>query len=108
HHAQGVSPTPAGRKLLERARELLRDADGFERFAAELTEELTGKLQLGCLVTLAPLVAPRLCRSFMHAHPRVAVELVEGGQQELLAGLGDGRLELARTHTPDHTPDAPV
>ena len=23
HHAQGVSPTPAGRKLLERARELL-------------------------------------------------------------------------------------
>ena len=61
HHAQGVSPTPAGRKLLERARELLRDADGFERFAAELTEELTGTLQLGCLVTLAPLVAPRLC-----------------------------------------------
>ena len=101
HHAQGVSPTPAGRRLLERARELLRDADGFERFAAELTEELTGTLQLGCLVTLAPLVAPRLCRSFMHAHPRVAVELVEGGQQELLARLDDGRLDVALTYDLD-------
>jgi DNA-binding transcriptional LysR family regulator len=101
HHAQGVSPTPAGRRLLERARELLRDADGFERFAAELTEELTGTLELGCLVTLAPLVAPGLCRSFMQAHPRVAVELVEGGQQELLGGLDEGRLDVALTYDLD-------
>ena len=50
YHARGVSPTPAGRQFLERARALLRDADGLERLASELTGELSG--------TLEPLAVP--------------------------------------------------
>ncbi len=95
HHARGVSPTPAGRQFLARARALLRDADELERFASELTGELSGTLELGCFVTLAPLIAPRLCQGFEQAHTGVSVELVESGQQSLVASLRSGHLALA-------------
>jgi DNA-binding transcriptional LysR family regulator len=105
HHAQGVSPTPAGRRFLVRARSLLREAADLERFASELTDAISGLLELGCLITLAPLVTPRLCRSFRDAHPDVSIELVEAGQTELLAGLRDGTLTLALTYDLALTPD---
>jgi DNA-binding transcriptional LysR family regulator len=98
HHAQGVSPTPVGRQFLVRARALLREAGELERFASELTDELGGVLELGCLVTLAPIVSPRLCQSFRESHPAVTIELVEAGQDELLARLRDGTLALALTY----------
>jgi DNA-binding transcriptional LysR family regulator len=98
HHAQGVSPTPAGRQFLAQARALLRDADQLERFASELTDELTGTLDLGCLVTLAPLTTPRLVKEFEDRHPAVTVQMIEGGQTELVGALRTGRLTLAVTY----------
>lgn len=91
HHAQGVSLTPAGRRFQLQARTLLRQAAEMERFAAELGERVSGQLDLGCLVTLAPLAAPRLCREFEEAHPDARVGLLEAGQAELLDALRDGR-----------------
>jgi DNA-binding transcriptional LysR family regulator len=98
HHAQGVHPTTAGREFLVRARELLRAASELERFAAELTHDLSGLLELGCLVTIAPVIVPALCRSFLDANPAVRLALVETGQAELLEGLRDGSLTVALTY----------
>jgi DNA-binding transcriptional LysR family regulator len=98
HHAQSVHPTTAGREFLVRARELLRAASELERFAAELTHELSGLLELGSLVTLAPVIVPSLCRSFLDANPAVRLALVEGGQVELLDRLRDGSLTVALTY----------
>jgi DNA-binding transcriptional LysR family regulator len=98
HHAQGVSPTPAGRRFLEEARSLLREADRIERFVTELTDEISGPLDLGCLLTLAPLVIPELCSEFRAQHPAVTISVVEGAQDELLEGLRSGRLSLAVTY----------
>ncbi len=101
HHARGVSPTPAGRQLLVRARALLREAEQLERLAAELTDDLSGRLELGCLVTIAPLLLPRLCQSFQVQHPEVTFLTVEAGQDTLLEGLRSGRLALALTYDLD-------
>jgi DNA-binding transcriptional LysR family regulator len=98
HHAQGVSPTPAGRQFLEQARGLLQDANRLERFVAGLTEDVAGPLDLGCLVTLAPLVIPQLCQEFQVEHPAVRIAVVEAGQDELLDGLRSGSLSLAITY----------
>lgn len=98
HHAQGIAPTPAGRRFLDSARELLRQAGDLERLAGELTRDLRGTLELGCLVTLAPLVTPRLCHEFTERHPAVAVEVLEAGAELLLERLRDGTLALALTY----------
>ena len=98
HHAQGITPTAEGRLFAERARSLLREADELERFASELTSELSGTLNLGCLVTLAPLVAPHLGKGFRQQHDGVALKMVEAGQDELMAGLRAGQLSVALTY----------
>ncbi|MGA9857530.1 MAG: LysR substrate-binding domain-containing protein [Solirubrobacteraceae bacterium] len=105
HHAQGISPTAEGRQFLDRARALLRDADELERFASELTAELRGTLHLGCLITVAPLMMPRLGKGFRERHPAVALAMVEGGQQELVSQLRGGRLSVALTYDLDLADD---
>jgi DNA-binding transcriptional LysR family regulator len=105
HHAQGISPTAEGRQFLTRARALLRDADELERFASELTAELSGTLHLGCLVTLAPLITPRLGQGFRELHPAVSLEMVEAGQADLVAGLRSGKLSVTLTYDLDLSPD---
>jgi DNA-binding transcriptional LysR family regulator len=97
-HAQGVAPTTQGRALLAEARALLKQADDLERLGTELSGELAGPLRVGCLVTLAATVVPRMLRAFSDANPNVAVELVDAGQNELLDGLRSGRLDLAVTY----------
>jgi DNA-binding transcriptional LysR family regulator len=101
HHAHGVVPTPAGRQLLIHARSLLQQAGELDRLATELTEEVAGRVALGCLVTLAPIVTPQLCRAFKDTHANVEIELHEGGQVELFSMLRNGELNLALTYDLD-------
>jgi DNA-binding transcriptional LysR family regulator len=98
HHAQGLSLTPEGRRFLGEAKALLRHASDVERFASALSDEVAGTLDLGCLVTLAPLVAPSLVREFQAEHPRVQVELVESHQDGLLERLRTGLSSIALTY----------
>jgi DNA-binding transcriptional LysR family regulator len=98
HHAQGLSLTPEGRRFLGEAKALLRHAGEVERLATTLSDEVAGTLDLGCLVTLAPLVAPGLVRAFETANPRVHVELVESHQDGLLERLRGGLSSVALTY----------
>lgn len=101
HHAQGITPTAEGRQFAERARSLLREADELERFASDLTAELRGTLDLGCFLTLAPLVAPHLGKGFCDRHPAVTLEMMEAGQAELMGALRTGELSVALTYDLD-------
>ncbi len=105
HHAQGITPTAEGRQFAVKARSLLREADELERFASELTAELSGTLNLGCLVTLAPLIAPHLGKGFRDRHAAVVLEMVEAGQDEIMAGLRSGKLSVALTYDLELTTD---
>ena len=94
HHAQGLSLTPEGRRFLGEAKALLRHASDVERFATALSDEVGGTLDLGCLVTLAPLVAPSLVRGFQSANPRVHVELVESRRMACWSACARGSRAL--------------
>jgi len=98
HHAQGLSVTPAGREFIREAGSVLRHAAELDDIARRLRDEISGPLGVGCLVTLAPLIAPRLCGAFERQHPAVRVELVESGQDELLTGLREGSLAVGLTY----------
>lgn len=104
HHASGVSPTPEGARFLERTRELLRTAEELDRFSVDLTAEVGGPLEIGCLVTVAPVVMPRLARSFLNRYPTVELHLMEAGQDELLGKLRSGAISLALTYDLDIDP----
>jgi DNA-binding transcriptional LysR family regulator len=93
--AQGVSLTPMGKLLLERARRLLAEAAELTYAVRGNGTELVGPLVVGCFVTLAPTVLPRLLAEFAQLHPRVTVDFVEGPQDRLEEALLAGEIEVA-------------
>ena len=98
HHAQGLSLTPAGRHLLREAKALLQQAEGLYDAAGEASGQIRGRITVGCLVTLAPMMIPELSHSFMAAFPDVTVHQVEDDQESLLEGLRRAEIDVALTY----------
>ena len=96
--AHGLSRSPAGRRFLNEAKLLLRQSHNLYNVAHELQHELTGTLSVGCMVTLAPIMAPELCKSFMDAHPGVRIELHEGSHEDLLRKLSNVEIDIALSY----------
>jgi DNA-binding transcriptional LysR family regulator len=95
HHAQGLSLTPAGRRLLREARLLLDQAEGLHALAGEVSGQLRGRLGLGCFVTLAPMILPELVAAFTRATPGAEVAFFEADQARLVAALRQVEIDLA-------------
>ena len=104
HHAQGLSLTPAGERLLREARSLLAHAEDISSLAGELADGVAGSLVVGCLVTLAPMLIPAVARGFGAQHERVQLEIVEDHHAGLMEGLRHGRLSAALSYDLDLPP----
>lgn len=96
--------TPAGRRLLPTARELLASAEGLQREAAA-TSGVAGPLTVGCFTTLAPLVLPELLDGFLASHPEVDLGFLDGPVPELEAAMRAGTCDLAIVDVLDASPD---
>ena len=98
HHAQGLSLTAAGRRLLVEAKQLIRQAQALYAVASEAADTISGSLSVGCMVTMAPMVMPELAHSFMAACPRAAIRQTVANQEWLLAALERTEIDLALTY----------
>ncbi|WP_034271380.1 LysR family transcriptional regulator [Haloechinothrix halophila] len=103
--AHGITLTPTGAQVLRQARALLRQAGELETDGASNEDELVGRLALGCYLTLAPTVLPRLLHGFGERHPRVVIDFEEGTQDALQRLLLDGKLDLAVLYDMEVLPD---
>lgn len=108
HHAQGVSPSPAGLRFLAEARNLLTHAQDFQRETAVQGTTIEGQLSLASFATIAPAFVPQLIKSFTSLHPKVTIRMAEGTQDELLEGLRDGQHDLALLYDVDMPEDVTV
>jgi len=105
HHAQGLSLTFAGQALLDQSKRLLEQAESLSSAAFDLSEQVRGRLSVGCLVTLAPMILPELIHGFMQAHEMIEIDLVEGDQERLLQSLHRAELDVAITYDLDLHPN---
>ena len=105
--SQGLGLTPSGRNFVNRARELLENADQFEEMFNESDEDqLSGRLELACYSTSAPLFVPNLIQSFTKDHPSVEFGLHEGNMEQVATCLKDGTADLGLTY--DIYPDSEI
>jgi DNA-binding transcriptional LysR family regulator len=98
HHAQGLSLTAGGRQILREAKSLLAQADALQASARDLTEQARGPLNVGCLVTLAPIILPELCHAFQQRFPAVQVSIHDGDQEHLITNLRRGEIDVLLTY----------
>lgn len=94
HHAQGISLTPAGTRFYERAKALLQSVHEFEQNALADGDVASGRVDIGCFETFAPLYLPGLIRGFNALYPGIEIKVRDGDQEELLKGLEKGRCDL--------------
>lgn len=101
HHAQGLTPTPAGRTLLDHAQTVLRQAAALNDLAGSLSGSIRGPLAIGCLSTFAQIVLPGLRRSFIEQYSDVRIRQIEADQSELFGLLRQAKIDLALTYDLD-------
>lgn len=105
HHARGVALTPAGRQVFSSAQSLILQADELGAEAKSEFESMSGRLALGCFISVAPIVLPRLMNEFNRKYPAVEFEVFTQDIEQLQDCLLDGRAELALTYDLDLDPE---
>lgn len=108
HHAQGVTATAPGLRVLAAARGLLAQANELQRESKAAGSAVEGTLALGSFVTLAPAFAPQIIAGFRGLYPNVSFRLEEGTQDALFDGLRNGRHDLALLYSVDMPADLEV
>lgn len=100
-HAQGLALTPGGRRMLEQAQQVLREARAMHDVAADITGQVRGPLSVGCLVTFAQLVLPMLRRDYETHFPDVRFVQTEMNQAELFSAVRRSEIDIAMTYDMD-------
>jgi LysR family hydrogen peroxide-inducible transcriptional activator len=95
--------TPLGLDIADRARKVLQDTAAIERLAAASLNPDEGDLRLGSIPTVGPFLLPPLLPRLRDAFPRLRLYLREELTDSLIAGVGDGRLDLALIALPYDT-----
>jgi DNA-binding transcriptional LysR family regulator len=91
---RGVIPTRHGASLVRHAREILGSLDHARAELDAISAGATGKLTVGVLLVVAPVLLPRALLRFKRRNPRIAVEVREGTLGGLLPLLRRGHLDL--------------
>lgn len=90
-----ITLTPAGETLLPIATRILADVETARREVQEIAGVRRGRVRLGATPSLCTSLAPPVLRQFRANHPKVDLQVEEGGSQDLAVKLREGGLDLA-------------
>ena len=100
-HAQGLSLTKAGARLMEQSQTVLREADLLNSLAGDISGNVQGPMSIGCLLTFAQMIVPKLRRAFEVKYPDVRVSQFELNQTEIFSQIRRAELDIALTYDLD-------
>jgi DNA-binding transcriptional LysR family regulator len=93
--ARAVRLTDVGAAALPHARAALAAVAGVRQAVDELTGLVRGQVAMGIVSSRGPVNLPDLLARFHERHPAVEITLAEATSDLLLAGVADGRFDLA-------------
>tara|TARA_B110000003_G_scaffold156499_1_gene156976 strand:+ start:412 stop:1389 length:978 start_codon:yes stop_codon:yes gene_type:complete len=97
-HAYGLTLTQGGQRFLERAKTVLKDVHALNDLANEITGQIRGPLNIGCLLTFAQLVIPQLRREFETEYPEVEIKQAVIHQADIFDQLRRAKIDVALTY----------
>jgi DNA-binding transcriptional LysR family regulator len=102
---RGMRLTAAGEVLVRRTRQMAIMVEETAREMQDYAGGLQGKVRIGCLPTLAEHMMPRVFEQLLREAPAITVNLTVAMNDNLLAGLRDGELDLVVGPSLDTDPD---
>jgi DNA-binding transcriptional LysR family regulator len=91
---QGVTPTQAGRTLLQHARIILRQTERLREDLGAYAGGLAGQIRLLSNTNALTEFLPEALSSFLSAHPHVSVDLEERLSDEIVGLIAEGVADL--------------
>ncbi|MEI9919724.1 MAG: LysR substrate-binding domain-containing protein [Bacteroidota bacterium] len=101
---QPVEPTPEGREVIIRARQILADVSQLKEFAKGLKNDISGDIRIAIIPTLAPYLLPLFLPSFVEKHPSLRVSISELVTRDIINALKSGDADIGLLSTPLHDP----
>jgi len=86
----GVTPTPAGRTLLQHARTLLAQAERLREDLGAYTGGLTGQIRILSNTNALTEFLPEALGTFLAGHPHVSIDLEERLSDEIVGLIAEG------------------
>jgi LysR family hydrogen peroxide-inducible transcriptional activator len=102
--ARQVTLTAFGEDLAVRVREILRAVDELGDVARAAREQLTGRLRLGMIPTVAPYLLPAMIGELGRSHGGLDIHVRETVTPKLIQELTDSRLDAAIVALPVSEP----
>ena len=90
-----VIPTEAGEAVLEQVRETLKEYNSIREVVAEMKGEISGKLRLGVIPTIAPYLLHKFIPEFVRRYPHVELEIREMVTADIIEALRKDRIDAA-------------
>jgi LysR family hydrogen peroxide-inducible transcriptional activator len=94
--------TAVGEQVVERAREVLREADSIREIARRSADPEAGSLRLGIFPTLGPYLLPHVVPEIRKRFPHLELLLVEEKTEEIVRRLRAGSLDAGILALPIH------
>lgn len=91
----GVRLTPAGQQFLAEVSPALEQLESARRSARAARRAESGLVRIGILTSLAGGFLRQLVQSYTERHPRVTIDVRDGGRREHLAAVRARRLDAA-------------
>lgn len=89
-----VDVTPAGTRVVARAKKVLQEVENIRGVAAEFKDEQTGSLSIATTNTQARYVLPPVIQRFREAYPNVQIHLHQGSNEQIAEQLGNGEADV--------------
>jgi LysR family transcriptional regulator, hydrogen peroxide-inducible genes activator len=102
--AGGVRLTGFGEAVAGRVRDILRSVDELGDLARASRDELTGRLRIGVIPTVAPYLLPNIVGRLAESHAGLDIRIRETVTPRLLQELAEGRLDTAIVALPVSEP----
>jgi LysR family transcriptional regulator, hydrogen peroxide-inducible genes activator len=99
---QPVEPTPEGREIILRARQIMADVTLLKEFAKGLKNDVSGEIKIAIIPTLAPYLLPLFLPSFVDKYPQLRVKISELVTHDIIAALKNGDADIGLLATPLH------
>ena len=97
---QPLKTTVAGQKVIERARQILREVSSLKALVGNEKGSLEGRFKIGVIPTIAPYLVPLFAGEFAKKYPDTILEIEELKSEEIITLLKKDSLDLGILVTP--------
>lgn len=101
---QPIVPTESGKRMVEQARNILRECAKFEEMASQDLKAYSGKVKMGVIPTIAPYLLPIFLGDLLAKFPGLELEIHEMKTADILEHLKTDELDCAILSTPVNEP----